>query len=133
MKYVAERGYTDVQLNRHVEKGAELEEEYKKDNVELTEERVKYLVEERKLYVSVEDKVEDVTQIDKVVEEKQVVDRVNIVEDKRKTTEEMTKIEQKEETKTETKKEDEEETKVENITENKTKNTTKSVKNNAKN
>ena len=55
MKYVADRGYTDLKLNRHVEKGAVLEEEYKKDNIELTEERKKYLVEERKLYISVEE------------------------------------------------------------------------------
>ena len=55
MKYVADRGYKDLKLNRHVEKGAVLEEEYKKDNIELTEERKKYLVEERKLYISVEE------------------------------------------------------------------------------
>lgn len=85
MKYVADRGYTDLKLNRHVEKGAVLEEEYKKENIELTEERKDYLVNERKLYIGVEEipegKVGDITPIDKVPEGAAVVDRVDIVED----------------------------------------------------
>lgn len=84
MKYVAERGYKDVQLNRHVEEGAVLEEEYKKDNVELTEERINYLVNERKLYKSVEEvpegKVGDITPVDVIPEGATVVDEVVIVE-----------------------------------------------------
>ena len=55
MKYEADRGYTDLQLKRHVDKGENLEEIYEKAAVELTEERKKYLVEERKLYVLVEE------------------------------------------------------------------------------
>lgn len=85
MKYVADRGYTDTVLDRHVEKGAVLEDEYKKDNIELTEERKDYLVNERKLYIAVEEipegKVGDITPVDKVPEGAIVVDRVDIVED----------------------------------------------------
>lgn len=55
MKHIADRGYTDVVLNKHVEKDAVLEEEYEKAGVELTEERKRYLVEERKLYKEVEE------------------------------------------------------------------------------
>lgn len=40
MKHIADRGYKDLQLNRHIEKGAILEEEYEKDNKELTAERI---------------------------------------------------------------------------------------------
>ena len=54
MVYIADRGYTDIKLNRHVDKGANLEEEYKKEGIVLSEERIKYLVEERKLYKTVE-------------------------------------------------------------------------------
>ena len=85
MKYVADRGYTDLKLNRHVEKGAVLEEEYKKENIELTEERKDYLVNERKLYIAVEEipdgRVGDITPVDKVPEGATVVDGANIVED----------------------------------------------------
>ena len=85
MKYVADRGYTDLKLNRHVEKGAVLEEEYKKENIELTEERKDYLVNERKLYIAVEEipdgRVGDITPVDKVPEGTTVVDGANIVED----------------------------------------------------
>ena len=85
MKYVADRGYMDTVLDRHVEKGAVLEDEYKKDNIELTEERKDYLVNERKLYIAVEEipegKVGDITPVDKVPEGATVVDRVDIVED----------------------------------------------------
>lgn len=55
MKHIADRGYTDVVLNRHVDKDAILEEEYAKDNKELTEERINYLVNERNLYIPVEE------------------------------------------------------------------------------
>lgn len=54
MKHIADRGYTDVVLNKHIEKDAVLEEEYEKAGVELTEERKRYLVDERKLYKEVE-------------------------------------------------------------------------------
>ena len=54
MVYIADRGYTDIKLNRHVDKGANLEEEYKKEGIVLSEERIKYLVEERKIYKTVE-------------------------------------------------------------------------------
>lgn len=50
MEYIADRGYTDIKLNKHIDQGANLEEEYKKEGVKLTEDRIKYLVEERKIY-----------------------------------------------------------------------------------
>lgn len=55
MKHIADRGYTDVALNKHIDKDAVLEEEYEKAGVELTEERKRYLVDERKLYKEVEE------------------------------------------------------------------------------
>ena len=55
MKHIADRGYTDVVLNKHIEKDTVLEEEYEKAGVELTEERKRYLVDERKLYKEVEE------------------------------------------------------------------------------
>lgn len=55
MKHIADRGYTDIVLNKHIEKDAVLEEEYEKEGKELTKERIKYLVEERKLYKVVEE------------------------------------------------------------------------------
>ena len=55
MKHIADRGYTDVVLNKHIDKDAVLEEEYEKAGVELTEERKRYLVDERKLYKEVEE------------------------------------------------------------------------------
>lgn len=85
MKYVADRGYKDVVLDRYIEKGAVLENEYKKDNIELTEERKDYLVNERKLYIAVkeipEGQVGDITPVDDIPEGATVVDRVDIVED----------------------------------------------------
>ena len=85
MKYIADRGYTDTVLKRHVEKGADLEDESKKDNIELTEVRIDYLVNERKLYIAVEEipegKVEEITPVDDIPEGATVVDRVDIVED----------------------------------------------------
>lgn len=85
MKHIADRGYTDVVLNRHVDKDAILEEEYAKDNKELTEERINYLVNERKLYITVEeipeDKVGNITPVDEIPEGETVIDRVDIVEE----------------------------------------------------
>lgn len=84
MKYVADRGYTDLQLNRHVEKDDELEKIYKEAGVELTEERKDYLVNKRKLYISVEEiseeNIEDITPVDEVPEGEKIVDRLDIVE-----------------------------------------------------
>lgn len=107
MKHIADRGYTDVVLNRHVDKDAVLEDEYKKDGKELTEERIKYLVEERKLYKSVEEvkesEVGEITPTDYIPEGEQVIDRVDIVEDKeeskKKTTKNTTKNNAKKEEK----------------------------------
>lgn len=56
MKHVVKEQYKDLELKRILTEGAVLEEEYKKDNVELTEERINYLVDERKLCVAIEDK-----------------------------------------------------------------------------
>lgn len=85
MKYIADRGYKDVVLDRYIEKGAVLENEYKKDNIELTKERKDYLVNERKLYIAVkeipEGQVGDITPVDDIPEGTTVVDRVDIVED----------------------------------------------------
>ena len=64
MKHVVKEQYKDLELKRLLTEGAVLEEEYKKDNVELTEERISYLVDERKLCVAIEDK-EDNKQEDK--------------------------------------------------------------------
>lgn len=80
MVYIAERGYTDIKLNRHVDKGANLEEEYKKEGIVLSEERIKYLVEERKIYKTVEtineEDIKEITEVDKVPEEEKGVDEV---------------------------------------------------------
>lgn len=84
MKYIADRGYTDIVLNRHVDKGAELEAEYSKDGKELTEERIKYLVEKRKLYnieETKEEEKEDIAFVDEVLEET-IADEVDVIEDK---------------------------------------------------
>ena len=85
MKYVAERGYKDLVLNRHVDAGEVLEDIYLKENKELTEERLKYLVEERKLYIAIEEIVEgeikEITLVDNVPAGEVVIDRVDIVED----------------------------------------------------
>ena len=93
MKYIADRGYKDVVLDRYIEKGAVLENEYKKDNIELTEERKDYLVNERKLYIAVEEipegQVGDITPVDDIPEGATVVDRVDIVEDNNEEEEEV--------------------------------------------
>lgn len=115
MKYEADRGYTDLQLKRHVDKGENLEEIYEKAGVELTEERIKYLVEERKLYVSVEEiqeeNIKDITPVDEIPEGEKVIDRVNIIEDNKEETvednkEDKTKNNNKRTTKTSTKNEE---------------------------
>ena len=59
MKYIAERGYKDILLKRHVDKDENLEEIYQKAGIELTEERRKLLVEERKIYIPVEETSEE--------------------------------------------------------------------------
>ena len=59
MKHIVQKEYRDLELKRLIIKGAVLEEEYKKDGVELTEERINYLTNERKLCIAKEDK-EDV-------------------------------------------------------------------------
>ena len=122
MKYVADRGYTDLQLKRHVDKGENLEEIYEKAEVELTEERIKYLVEERKLYVAVEEipegNIKDITPVDEIPEGEKVIDRVDIVEDNKEETVE----DNKEET---TEAEESKEETVEDNKEDKTKNNNK--------
>lgn len=55
MKHISIKEYTDTVLNRHVEKGSILEDEYHKDSIELTEERTNYLVNVRNLYTTIED------------------------------------------------------------------------------
>lgn len=81
MKHIADRGYTDVALNKHIDKDAVLEEEYEKAGVELTEERKRYLVDERKLYKEVEEEatpvVEDNNKEDKEEEATPVVEDKN--------------------------------------------------------
>lgn len=123
MKYEADRGYTDLQLKRHVDKGENLEEIYEKAEVELTEERIKYLVEERKLYVSVEEipegNIKDITPVDEIPEGEKVIDRVDVIEDK----EDKETIEEKQEEVIEIE-ENKEET-VEDNKEDKTKNNNK--------
>lgn len=61
MKHVVTTGYTDIRLNKHLDKGAVLEEEYTKEGKELTEERIKYLMEERKLCKEETDEGEEAT------------------------------------------------------------------------
>ena len=96
MVYIADRGYKDLQLNRHVEKGAILEEEYEKDNKELTAERISYLVDERKLYIPVE---EEATK----VEAEEVKEDKEAVEEEENNEEEATKNTKKNTTKSKTK------------------------------
>lgn len=69
MKHVVKEQYKDLELKRILTEGAVLEEEYKKDNVELTEERISYLVDERKLCVAIEDKEEDKEESDEQTKE----------------------------------------------------------------
>ncbi len=57
MKHIVIDTYKDLALKRYLTKGSVLEEEYKKDKVELTKERIDYLV-DKKICTSVE-KTED--------------------------------------------------------------------------
>lgn len=134
MKYVADRGYTDLKLKRYVDKGENLEEIYEKAEVELTEERIKYLVEERKLYVSVEEiqegNIKDITPVDEIPEGEKVIDRVDIVEDNK---EEIVEDNKEETTEAEESKEEIVEDNKEDKTKNNNKRTTKtSTKNEEK-
>lgn len=94
MKYYAKRTYEDVKLKRDVETNEELHEAYKKDGVELTEERINYLVNERNLYNAVEeipeDKVIDIEPVDEVLKGENIIDRIDIVEDSNEELEEET-------------------------------------------
>ena len=77
MKYIAERGYKDILLKRHVDKDENLEEIYQKAGIELTEERRKLLVEERKIYIPVEETSEEQGKnIDSEENEKDSVDTI---------------------------------------------------------
>ena len=69
MKHIVEREYKDLELKRLITKGAVLEEEYKKDKVELTEERINYLTNERNLCIAKEDKEEVKTERHEEVED----------------------------------------------------------------
>lgn len=96
MVYIADRGYTDIKLNRHVDKGANLEEEYKKEGIVLSEERIKYLVEERKIYKTVEtinqEDIKEITEDNKEEElEKEVTEDNKEEELEKEVTEEKTK------------------------------------------
>lgn len=125
MKYVADRGYTDLKLKRHVDKGENLEEIYEKAKVELTEERIKYLVEEIP-----EGNIKDITPVDEIPEGEKVIDRVDIIEDNKEETVEDNK---KEVTETEESKEETVEDNKEDKTKNNNKRTTKtSTKNEEK-
>ncbi len=133
MKHIADRGYTDVQLNKHVDKDAVLEEEYKKAGVELTEERIKYLVEERKLYIAVEEikesEVKEITPVDDIPEGAEVLDRVDIVEDNKEEEQPVEEESNEEETEKDNK---EEEQPVEEEKETKNNNTKSTKKNTTK-
>lgn len=122
MVYIADRGYTDIKLNRHVDKGANLEEEYKKEGIVLSEERIKYLVEERKIYKTVEtineEDIKEITEVDKVPEEEKGVDEVV-------TTPEEIKEEQSEDNKEEELEKEVTKEKIKNNTKVNKKNTTK--------
>lgn len=133
MKYEADRGYTDLQLNRHVDKGEELERIYNESEVELTKERISYLVDERKLYVPVEEKgIQETTENDNKEEiTNEVEESSEEVKQKENESEEEAK-----EVETEEVKEDKEvvEDKIneEETTEETKKNTTKSKTKNTK-
>lgn len=47
MKHEVIESYKDATLNRRLEKEKILEEEYEKDKVKLTEERIKYLLDKK--------------------------------------------------------------------------------------
>ena len=131
MVYIADRGYTDIKLNRHVDKGANLEEEYKKEGIVLSEERIKYLVEERKIYKTVEtinqEDIKEITEDNKEEELEKEITEDNKEEELEKEITEDNKEEELEKEVTEDNKEEELEKEV---TEEKTKNNTKANKKN---
>lgn len=87
MKYVAERGYKDILLKRHVDKDENLEEIYQKAGIELTEERRKLLVEERKIYIPVEETSEE--QGKNIDSEENEKDRVDTIPESKENTNEI--------------------------------------------
>lgn len=87
MKYIAERGYKDILLKRHVDKDENLEEIYQKAGIELTEERRKLLVEERKIYIPVEETSEE--QGKNIDSEENEKDRVDIIPESKENTNEI--------------------------------------------
>ena len=96
MKYIAERGYKDILLKRHVDKDENLEEIYQKAGIELTEERRKLLVEERKIYIPVEETSEE--QGKNIDSEENEKDSVDTIPESKENTNEV-EIETKEEEK----------------------------------
>ena len=100
MKYIAKKGYTDIVLNRHVDKDEDLREIYEEAGITLTEERINYLVEERKLYktkevVDAED-IKEIVPVDEVPEGEIIVDEVQIIESEETKQEENEKEESQE-------------------------------------
>ena len=83
MKHIAKRDYEDLVLKKFIKKHDVLEERYNEEGVGLTEERIKYLVDERGLYKTVEEVQEDnigeTTPVDDIPEGATVVDEVNII------------------------------------------------------
>lgn len=105
MKHVVKEQYKDLELKRLLPEGAVLEEEYKKDNVELTEERISYLVYERNLCKTVEEiqegNIKEIKATNEIPEGEQVIDELVIVPDETKedNSKEQTEKENKEESK----------------------------------
>ena len=105
MKHVVKEQYKDLELKRLLPEGAVLEEEYKKDNVELTEERISYLVYERNLCKTVEEiqegNIKEIEATNEIPEGEQVIDELVIVPDETKedNSKEQTEKEDKEESK----------------------------------
>lgn len=91
MKHISNRDYTDLVLNKHLDKGAILEEEYEKANVELTKERIEYLVVVRGLYTAAinESEVKGIEGVDEIPEGEKVLDGLVITPDE-KTNKEVT-------------------------------------------
>ena len=100
MKHVVREQYKDLELKRILTEGAVLEEEYKKDNVELTEERISYLVYERNLCKTVEEiqegNIKEIEATNEIPEGEQVIVPDETKEDNSK---EQTEKEDKEESK----------------------------------
>ena len=118
MKHIAKRDYEDLVLKKFIKKHDVLEERYNEEGVGLTEERIKYLVDERGLYKTVEEVQEDnigeTTPVDDIPEGATVVDEVNIIPGKDNEEEAPVVEEDKEENKEEAPvvEEDKEENKV---------------------